>query len=88
MCSILRLGFLCILLGMLLSPAWSAEVATLLTRFPDGDAKEAKLGTGGGQYDLHQDDGYALLRPGTTPLLSADPGVPLKIKVDRNAVEQ
>ncbi|HPS01130.1 MAG TPA: glycoside hydrolase family 30 protein [Candidatus Sumerlaeota bacterium] len=86
--SILRLSLLCVLLGVLLSPAWSAEVATLLTRFPDGDAKETRLNGGGGKYDLHQDDGYALLQPGTTPLFSTDPGVPLKIKVDRNAVEQ
>ncbi len=88
MCLIQRLGFLCVLLGMFLSPAWSAEVTTLLTRFPDGDEKEAKLGTGEGKYDLHQDDGYALLQPGSTPLLSADPGVPLKISVNRNAAEQ
>jgi glucosylceramidase len=75
------------------TPAWADEttqVRVLLTKFDDGDARDAKLrsSTTPGKYDEHQDDAYVLLREGTTPVLRRSPAQPIQIVVDPGQVHQ
>lgn len=71
------------------APLAAADVRTLLTKLEDGDARDAKLTAAGtGKFDSRQDEGYALLRTGSTPLLTRSPGQPLRIVVDRTKAYQ
>lgn len=71
------------------APLPAAEVSVLLTRIDDGDTKRAALENGDAwSYGIHQDDAYALLRPGTTPITATDPGAPIAIAIDRNTTFQ
>jgi len=75
------------------APAWAddaTQVRVLLTKFDDGDARDAKLrsATGPRKYDEHQDDAYVLLRERTTPVLCRSPAQPIQIVVDRGQVHQ
>jgi glucosylceramidase len=75
------------------APEWADEatqVRVLLTKFDDGDARDAKLrsATGPAKYDEHQDDAYVLLRERTTPLLRRSPAQPIRIVVDRGQAHQ
>src|SRR5262249_42870107 len=74
-------------------PAWADEptqVQVLLTKFDDGDTRDARLrsATGPGKYDEHQDDAYVLLRERTTPVLGRSPAQPIRIVVDRGRAHQ
>src|SRR5215469_78733 len=60
---------------------WASEVMVIVTKVDDGDAKRV-------QDDVHQDDNFALFRRGSIPLVTAEPGRPVKIVVDRNKVFQ
>jgi glucosylceramidase len=66
------------------------KVATLLTRIDDGDAKQATLaeGTGNARFDARQDDAFSLLQPGSISFAAGDPGLPLKIVLDRTKTYQ
>src|SRR5262245_31605389 len=75
------------------APAWAdeaAQVRVLLTKFDDGDARDAKLrsATAPGKYDEHQDDAYILRRERTTPVLRRSPAQPIRIVVDSGHVHQ
>jgi glucosylceramidase len=62
----------------------ATQVRVLLTKFDDGDARDAKLRseTGPRKYDEHQDDGYVLLREGATLVLCRSPDQPIRIVLD------
>ncbi len=82
-------GILVACCGLGTAPIVAAEVQVLVTRVEDGDAKRAKLEKGDvWKYDLHQDDDFALLRPGTTPLVDVDPGQRIAITIDRSTTWQ
>ena len=84
------IGFGALIWGV---PAWAddpTQVRVLLTKFDDGDARDAKLrsATDPGKYDEHQDDDYVLLRGRTTPVLGRSPKQPIRIVVDPGRVHQ
>jgi glucosylceramidase len=75
------------------APAWADEatqVRVLLTKFDDGDARDAKFhsATGPGKYDEHQDDAYVLFLELATPVLSRSSAQPIQIVVDRDQLHQ
>jgi glucosylceramidase len=65
-------------------PLPAADVTTLTTRLDDGDRKDARLRetSSAEKYGVHQDEGYDLLRSGSTPILDHSPHAPLRITVD------
>lgn len=77
-------------LSLLAGTLSGAEVRTLLTRIDDGDAKSARLSAtnSADAFGILQDEGFALLRRGTVPLLARSPGLPLAITLDRTKTDQ
>jgi len=57
------------------------EVTTIETKVDDGNAKHVQNG-------IRQDDNFTLLRRSSIPLMTSDPGRPVKIVVDRTKVFQ
>ncbi len=65
------------------------NVRVLLTRVDDGDKKRAKLEIGASwKYDIHQDDGFALLREEKVQWVERDPRQAIAIAVDRRETYQ
>jgi glucosylceramidase len=63
------------------TPLRAGEVTVIVTKVDDGEAKHAP-------YGVHQDDDLTLFRQGSLPLTAADPGLPVKIAVDRTRTFQ
>src|SRR5450631_3718070 len=63
------------------TPLWASEVAVVVTKVDDGNAKHLQNG-------VHQDDNFTLLRQSFIPLMASDPGLPVKITVDRTKTFQ
>jgi glucosylceramidase len=58
-----------------------SDVEIVLTKVDDGDIKHLQDG-------IHDDGNLSLLRKGSSPLTTVDPGQPVKIVVDRNKIFQ